>query len=114
MFWNIYFSAAASVNDTWLFGSGTKPVTSALVLKRVEDASLGLNDTVAKYLDQLFREMTGQTCLHMFGANATNSTVWHLLTMQAGLPDFDGDSFDQEVLDTAETRNWKPLDMVQS
>lgn len=104
---------AVSVNDTWLFGSGTKPVTSAIVLKRVEDGSLGLNDTVAKYLDQPFRQKTGQTFLHMFGANATNLTIWHLLTMQAGLPDFDVDSFDRKVLDTAETGNWTPLDMVQ-
>lgn len=106
-------SRAVTPNDTFLFGSGTKPLTAALVLKRVEQGRLGLNDTVAKYLDVPFKQASGQSFLYMFGPNAKNLTIWHLLTMQAGLPDFDVEAFDEKVLLTATTQAWTPLELVQ-
>ena len=36
-----------------------------------------------------------------------------MLTMQAGLPDFDVPAFDREVLETATTKLWTPFEMVQ-
>jgi len=105
-------SRKVNTKDTFLFGSGAKPFTAAAIMKRWEQGKLDLNATVAHYVDSIFHAKLGKTFLELFGPNATTMTVWHLVTMQSGIPDFDVPSFDDKVLRTSETKAWTPLDMV--
>lgn len=101
-----------STTDTFLFGSGAKPFTAAAVMKRWEAGALDLNATVAHYVDAMFKAKLGKTFVELYGPNATTMTVWHLVTMQSGIPDFDVPAFDDLMLATASTRDWTPLDAV--
>lgn len=101
-------------DDTFLFGSGVKPFTASLVMKRWEEGKLDLNATVAHYIDPLFKEKLGKTFMELYGPNATSMTVWHLVTMQSGIPDFDVPAFDSYMLqERGADPTFTPLDIVQ-
>eukprot|EP00747_Dinoflagellata_sp_TGD_P167757 gnl/TRDRNA2_/TRDRNA2_192802_c0_seq1.p1 gnl/TRDRNA2_/TRDRNA2_192802_c0~~gnl/TRDRNA2_/TRDRNA2_192802_c0_seq1.p1 ORF type:complete len:431 (-),score=66.84 gnl/TRDRNA2_/TRDRNA2_192802_c0_seq1:46-1338(-) len=106
-------SRIATQEDTWLFGSGTKPFTATQIMQAHEKGRLDLNATVSHYLDPMLKSKTGKTFVDMFGPNATNMTVWHLVSMQSGIPDFDVPEFDAKVLSSAFNRTWTPLDFIE-
>jgi hypothetical protein len=98
--------------DSWLFGSGTKAMTAAMILQEQERGVLSVNDTVASHVDGLFHASLGKSFVELFGDWAAEITIWQLLTMQAGLPDFDVEDYDTEVLSSAYDKAWQPLDFV--
>lgn len=103
-----------TTDDTFLFGSGAKPFTAAMVMKRWEEGKLDLNATVSHYVDPLFKAKLGKTFVDLFGPNATTMTVWHLVTMQSGIPDFDVPAFDDLMLKEKDSDpTFTPLDIVQ-
>merc|ERR1719262_2150165 len=77
-------SRKVTKKDTFLYGSGAKSFTAALVVKRWEEGKLDLNQTVSHYVDPLFKAKLGKSFVDMYGANATTMTVYHLVAMESG------------------------------
>jgi len=106
-------SRKMSTRDTFLFGSGAKPFTAALVMKRWEEGKLDLNATVSHYVDALFKSKLGKSFVDIYGPNATSMTVYHLVAMESGLPDFDVPAYDAQLLNkNATDPTFTPLDNV--
>jgi len=107
-------SRKLSTDDTFLFGSGAKPFTAALVMKRWEQGKLDLNASVSHYIDPLFRAKLGKSFVELYGPNATNMTVYHLVAMESGIPDFDVPAYDvQNLKKNGTDATFTPLDIVQ-
>lgn len=101
-----------ATDDTFLFGSGAKPLTAAMVMKRWEQGKLDLNATVSHYVDPLFKAKLGKTFVELYGPNATNMTVYHLVAMMSGIPDFDMDWYDVKTFTyNATNPAFTPLDI---
>jgi CubicO group peptidase (beta-lactamase class C family) len=106
-------SRKIATDDTFLYGSGAKPFTAAMIMKRWEEGKLNLNKTVSYYVDPLFKAKLGKTFVDIFGSNATTMTVWHLVAMESGIPDFDVPEYDEMVLkQKASDPSYTPLDIV--
>lgn len=105
-------SAPVSTQDAWLFGSGTKAMTAAMILQGHERSYFHVNDTVSSHINPLLQSSLGKTFEDLYGPRAAKVTIWHLLTMQAGVPDFDVEDYDTEVLTSAFKKQWSPLDFV--
>jgi CubicO group peptidase (beta-lactamase class C family) len=84
-------------HDRFAFGSGTKPMTSALVLKLVEQAKVRLDDKASIHVDPILAQ-NGTSMVQLFGPEAAEITVDDLIGMHSGLPDLDVPSIDEKVL----------------
>lgn len=88
-----------TVEDTLLFGSGTKPFTAVEVLKLVESDVVGLDDPIGKHIDPILKVWNGSTVGELFGQqNSSKITVRFVLQMRSGIPDFDLQEFDTRLL----------------
>ncbi len=82
-------------------GSVSKMFTSHVILQLVEEGRIRLGDPISKYLDSSLLP------------NMDDITVWHLLTMTSGLPDYtDWDAISEPTAETA-TRAWLPADLIE-
>ncbi|CAJ1460780.1 unnamed protein product [Effrenium voratum] len=89
---------AVTSEDTFAFGSGTKPYTAVLVMKLASEGLVELDKPAAQYVDGILKQMNGTSMVGLFGAKASDVTVGHLLRMQSGLADFDVPGFDDALL----------------
>mmetsp|Transcript_44189 Transcript_44189/g.104610 ORF Transcript_44189/g.104610 Transcript_44189/m.104610 type:complete len:487 (+) Transcript_44189:72-1532(+) len=103
-----------TAKDTWLFGSATKPYTAVMVMQAMERGLIDLNETVSHYVDPMLLSLVNTTMVDLFGPRALNVTVWHLVTMQSGLPDFDVPALDEEMLTTAFNESWAPIRVIEA
>lgn len=88
-----------TVQDTFLYGSGTKPMTAASVLSLVDSGRLAADDKVEDVLDPYLKAMGKPTMRQYFGDEIAAATVVDVLRMAAGIRDFEDDfSFDKWVL----------------
>eukprot|EP00439_Symbiodinium_sp_Y106_P058968 s3825_g8.t1 len=94
---------AVTENDTFAFGSGTKPYTAVLVLKLVAEGKVELDKPAATYVDGVLQRLNGTSMVGLFGQQASQVTVGHLLRMQSGLNDFDVPDFDKALLQHGDT-----------
>lgn len=87
-------------HDSFVWGSGTKPLTGVSILKLVEEGKLRLEDKVAPIVDPLLLQMRSEDPSQNFssladlwgvssGGNVSNVTVEELATMTLCTPDFD-------------------------
>lgn len=84
-------------SDAYVWGSGTKPLTGASILKLVSEGAFGLDDPVPPLVDPILSKMASADPSQNFTSmaelwgeeNVTKVTVRQLLAMQAGIPDFD-------------------------
>jgi CubicO group peptidase (beta-lactamase class C family) len=87
----------AEVSDKYAWGSCTKMLTGASILKLVSDGKFGLDDPVAPLIDPFLKKMASKdtsmdftSMADLWGAeNITNATVRSFLGMTQGAPDFD-------------------------
>jgi CubicO group peptidase (beta-lactamase class C family) len=87
----------AQVSDRYVWGSGTKPLTGASILKLVSEGAFDLHDPVTPLLDPLLEQMAAMDPRHNFSklsdvwsaSYVNHMTVHGLLHMSAGVPDFD-------------------------
>jgi CubicO group peptidase (beta-lactamase class C family) len=98
-------------SDTFLFGSGTKPFTASAVMQLVEAGTVSLDDKLSIHIDPVLQKMNGTTFEKLFGPKATTVTVGMLISMQAGVPDYDVPSFDDALLNDA-TREHPPMECL--
>lgn len=93
-----------TVNDTFLFGSGTKPFTAAAVMALVDRGAVSLDDSLGFHIDPVLDRLhAGASLKGLFGANASRITVGQVLRMQSGVQDFDFPPFDNYLLRPNET-----------
>jgi len=94
----------ATTEDTFMYGSGTKPVVAATVLRLVDQGKIKIDDKASKYIDPWLQKQNGTTLENIFGNAISKATVLDLIRMSAGIPDFEGvgvggtDEFDDDVL----------------
>jgi D-alanyl-D-alanine carboxypeptidase len=86
----------AKTTDSYPWGSGTKPLTGASILKLASEGKFKLDDKAAPLVDPYLKKLAAiypeygfASMADLWGENATNVTVMSLLNMQAGIPDFD-------------------------
>lgn len=86
----------AKVTDKYAWGSCTKMHTAASIMKLVSKGAFTLDHTIASLVDDVLGKMhkanPGQNFSKvedLWGANITSVTIRQLLSMQAGVPDFD-------------------------
>eukprot|EP00040_Diaphanoeca_grandis_P003157 m.23967 g.23967 ORF g.23967 m.23967 type:complete len:432 (-) comp14431_c0_seq1:675-1970(-) len=87
----------AQASDKFAWGSGTKPLTGASILKLVSEGKFGLDDPIGPlvnpYLAYLNMRSGGAQNFtsidQLYGDNASKVTVRALLSMTSGIPDFD-------------------------
>jgi len=86
-------------DDTFLYGSGTKPFTATAVLRLIDSGKVKATDKVSDIINPYLREH-GQPPLNEFFGDAVDAaTVLELIRMGAGIRDFEDDfTFDQWVL----------------
>lgn len=76
-------------NDTFLFGSGTKSVTAAAVMRLSESGIVQLGNPVRRYIDPYLSQRNGTTLEDLFGPAVASATVLDIIRMSAGIPDFE-------------------------
>eukprot|EP01064_Diplonema_japonicum_P020905 TRINITY_DN30478_c0_g1_i1.p1 TRINITY_DN30478_c0_g1~~TRINITY_DN30478_c0_g1_i1.p1 ORF type:complete len:1000 (+),score=186.91 TRINITY_DN30478_c0_g1_i1:2-3001(+) len=86
----------ARVDDGFLFGSVTKLYTAVAVMKLVHSKQLDLSEPAFPYVD-FYLASNGTSMAMLYGDEANNITIEHLLSMRAGLTEFD----------TTELRDWQ-------
>jgi len=99
-------SRAVTADDTFLYGSGTKPVTAAAVMRLADNGKVSLTDKASKYIDPFLQRNNGTTLEALFGQATSKATVLDVIRMAAGIPDFElanstgkhADPCDTEVL----------------
>jgi len=118
----------ANTSDKYAWGSGTKPLTGASILRLVSEGAFGLDDAVAPLVDPFLKRMAASdptqnftSMSELWGANASNVTVRQLITMSSGPPDFDTaeyyitgsykDRFRAMVYKNP-TKSWSPTELM--
>eukprot|EP01060_Flectonema_neradi_P004029 TRINITY_DN12667_c0_g1_i1.p1 TRINITY_DN12667_c0_g1~~TRINITY_DN12667_c0_g1_i1.p1 ORF type:complete len:406 (+),score=77.95 TRINITY_DN12667_c0_g1_i1:60-1277(+) len=100
-----------TTDDTFLFGSGTKPITSSVILTLVEKGLVDLDKPAYTYLDPILTRMNQTTLSTLFGQEVNTATVRHILAMQSGIQDFDWPDYDKQVLAEG-NRTHPPIEFV--
>jgi CubicO group peptidase (beta-lactamase class C family) len=79
-----------------VWGSITKVSTGTAILRLVESGDLDLNTSMASLVDPMLHSMKKadptlnfSSCRDLWGDEVSNVTIYHLATMQSGIPDFD-------------------------
>lgn len=102
----------ATPQDTFTYGSGTKPVTAAAVMRLIDAGRLRREDKLHTYIDPYLQRNAGTTLAELYGSDANNSTVLQILRMSAGIPDFENGDVDADILAHA-SRSWSPYEFMQ-
>lgn len=79
----------ASVNDPFALGSVTKTFTGPGVFQLVDQGVWTLDQPVAPLVDPLLHRAGRPGLAEKFGDSASRITLYHLLHMTSGLPDYD-------------------------
>lgn len=84
--------------DTFNFGSGTKPVTAVAVFRLIESGAIAANDKASSIVDPFLLRFNDTTLSKLFGDGVSNASVMDLLRMSSGIPDFEFGNFDSTIL----------------
>jgi len=116
-------SVAAKPTDKYAWGSVTKTITGAAILRRVADGHLGLDDNASTYIDPMLKAASYPypTMKELFSADhwsippavqypASDVTIRHLLHMVSGIPDYDTDAY-RHLQYTHAATGFSPLDI---
>lgn len=89
----------ATTEDTFLYGSGTKPLAAAAVMRLIDQGLVHADDKADAILDPYLARMGKPSMEEYFGEGIKNATVLSLVRMGAGVRDFEDDfSFDKWTL----------------
>lgn len=88
-----------TTEDTFLYGSGTKPLTAAAVMRLIDQDRINVNDKLHKFLDPYLQKHGKPTMEQYFGEKIKKATILDVIKMSAGIRDFEDDySFDVNTL----------------
>jgi len=82
---------------TFLYGSGTKPITAAAILRLIDQGKLKASDKVSSIVDPYFKAHGKPPLADIFGEEINSATVLQLIRMNAGIRDFE-DSYELDSL----------------
>jgi len=116
------FAAASDdqVDERFVWGSVTKLLTGAGVLRAVETKKLDLDQPAAPHIDTMLDKLGLPPMRVLFGANASKITPRHLGSMRSGVPDYDTatpfpkppvDPFRAQVYAQPQ-KEWDPVDIL--
>jgi len=90
---------ALTPQDTFLYGSGTKPITAAAILRLIDQGKIKGSDKVSSIVDPYLKARGKPPLADIFGEEINDATVLQLIRMNAGLRDFeDSYELDSQVL----------------
>jgi CubicO group peptidase (beta-lactamase class C family) len=111
--------------DKFAWGSGTKPLTGASILRLVEQQRFSLDDPVAPLVNPLLLRMAAadpsqgfKSLADLWGDAVNTITVRDLATMQSPIPDFDtasgkaGDDILRAQLYEVPEKAWSPTELM--
>lgn len=98
--------------DTFLYGSGTKPFTAAAVMRLIDQGKIKTSDLAFTHIDPYLRANNGTELKELFGPEIHNATVMDLIRMSAGIPDFEAGSRDADILQEG-SRVWPVYDNIR-
>jgi CubicO group peptidase (beta-lactamase class C family) len=119
---------AVTVADSFAWGSGTKPLTGASILKLVSEGHFGLETAVHEVVDPLLARLakrdpaqTFASLADLWGAeNVSGIVMGQLLNMTSGIPDFDTAKGHGAMTDTLRAelyqnpaKAYSPTDLMQ-
>jgi len=84
--------------DTFLWGSGTKPFTATAVMRLIEKGIVKADDRACKHINPYLKAQNGTTLEELFGPRVANATVLDLIRMSAGIPDYERGTRDRDIL----------------
>jgi CubicO group peptidase (beta-lactamase class C family) len=89
-----------NIDSLYPSGSTTKTWTALGVMQLIQKGVLHLNDTVAVHIDAYLAKNQDTTLQELWGGDATISTITieQLLSMRAGLQDYDNDKLESYTL----------------
>jgi len=95
--------------DTFLYGSGTKPFTATAILRLIDQGKVKSTDKVSSIVDPYLKAQGQKSLAGFFGETIGDATVLELIRMGAGIRDFEDDyTFDQWCLAPGNsTKFWK-------
>jgi len=95
--------------DTFLYGSGTKPFTATAILRLIDQGKVKGTDKISSIIDPYLKAQGQQSMAGFFGEAIGDATVLELIRMGAGIRDFEDDyGFDQWALAPGNsTKFWK-------
>ncbi len=81
----------ASIDDAYAWGSGTKPLTGASILKLISEGKFGLEDSVPTLVDPILAKMAQQDPTQKFTkmadlwgeSNVTHITIGQMLSIDS-------------------------------
>eukprot|EP01059_Diplonema_ambulator_P031614 TRINITY_DN5863_c0_g2_i1.p1 TRINITY_DN5863_c0_g2~~TRINITY_DN5863_c0_g2_i1.p1 ORF type:complete len:1027 (+),score=216.67 TRINITY_DN5863_c0_g2_i1:122-3082(+) len=100
----------AEAEDGFLFGSVTKLYTAVAIMKLVEDGLLDLDEPAYPYIDRYLAD-NGTSMASLYGLEANNITIAHLLSMRSGLREYDTPDLRDWQL-SHPTTDFTPIDIV--
>eukprot|EP01062_Namystynia_karyoxenos_P018795 TRINITY_DN169_c0_g1_i3.p1 TRINITY_DN169_c0_g1~~TRINITY_DN169_c0_g1_i3.p1 ORF type:complete len:447 (+),score=150.41 TRINITY_DN169_c0_g1_i3:75-1415(+) len=101
-----------TADDTFLYGSGSKPFTAAAIMRLVEAGKVRLDDPAEMHADPWLLRHGNITLRQAWGPEAANVTVRMLIEMRSGAIDYDADSFDDFVLHKLANGVISPLEFI--
>jgi len=101
-----------TAEDTFLYGSGTKPFTAAALMRLIDQGKIKASDLAYTHIDPYLRANNGTELKELFGPAIHNATVLDLIRMSAGIPDFEAGSRDADMLQEG-SRVWPVYDNIR-
>ncbi|CAK0889785.1 unnamed protein product [Prorocentrum cordatum] len=101
-----------TTEDTFLYGSGTKPFTAAALMRLIDQGKIKASDRAHIHIDPYLRANNGTELKELFGPEVHNATVLDLIRMSAGIPDFEAGSRDAYILQEG-SRVWPVYDNIR-
>eukprot|EP00467_Chlorarachnion_reptans_P015528 CAMPEP_0114498560 /NCGR_PEP_ID=MMETSP0109-20121206/6939_1 /TAXON_ID=29199 /ORGANISM="Chlorarachnion reptans, Strain CCCM449" /LENGTH=398 /DNA_ID=CAMNT_0001676049 /DNA_START=253 /DNA_END=1449 /DNA_ORIENTATION=+ len=94
-------------------GSTTKSWTAVGVLQAAEQGKLKLSDTIAQYLDPILGRLNSTSLSQLWGEGVLdNCTIDHLLSMKAGIQDYNNTAILLETLYAKIPIDITPIDFI--
>jgi CubicO group peptidase (beta-lactamase class C family) len=85
-----------TTNDTFLYGSGTKPFTAAAVLRLIDSGKVKAADKASALIDPYLSRHGYGSMASILGKDIDDATVLDVIRMSAGIRDFE-DNFDFDM-----------------
>mmetsp|Transcript_26182 Transcript_26182/g.78678 ORF Transcript_26182/g.78678 Transcript_26182/m.78678 type:complete len:472 (+) Transcript_26182:176-1591(+) len=101
----------AQPDDMYVWGSITKMYTGPAVLQLVSRGVMSLDDPISVHVDPLLLKVNGTTLEDKFGTAIKQVKVHHLLHMDSGVPDYDGEEYAKAQF-AHRSRDFSPIDII--
>jgi len=104
----------AQPDDVYVWGSITKMFTAPAVLQLVEAGAIhSLDDPIVPYVDPFLQANGVKSLEEHFDSFIQNVTVHHLLHMQSGISDYDGEAYARDQF-ANKSKDFSPIEILEN